>query len=110
MSTDGAEGPDPAEYQLRLFIAGTSPRSQRTIENLRRICRQHLADRHNLVIVDIYQQPDLAEADQVVAAPTLLKLTPEPLRRIIGDLSDEARVLRGLGIFPPLGGGDDPRI
>ncbi|MCJ2092073.1 MULTISPECIES: circadian clock KaiB family protein [unclassified Methylobacterium] len=110
MSGGGANAPDPAEYQLRLFIAGTSPRSQRTIENLRRICREHLADRHSLVIVDIYQQPELAEAAQVVAAPTLLKLTPEPLRRIVGDLSDEARVLRGLGVYPLPRGGDGSSI
>ena len=110
MSGGGAGAPDPAEYQLRLFIAGTSPRSQRTIENLRRICREHFADRHSLVIIDIYQQPELAQAAQVVAAPTLLKLTPEPLRRIVGDLSDEARVLRGLGVFPLPGGGDGSGI
>jgi len=110
LSHDGADAPSPAEYQLRLFIAGTSPRSQRTIENLRRICRNHLANHFRLVIIDIYQQPELAEADQVVAAPTLLKLTPLPVRRIIGDLSDEARVLRGLGIFPPPGDDDEPGL
>ena len=108
MSQGGADAPSPAEYQLRLFIAGTSPRSQRTIENLHRICRRHLIGRISLAIVDIYQQPELAEADQVVAAPTLLKLTPLPVRRIIGDLSDEARVLRGLGIFSSPGDGDEP--
>ena len=94
------EAPGPVAYELRLFIAGTSPRSQRTIENLRRICRNQLADRHSLAIIDIYQQPELAEAAQIVAAPTLLKLAPSPVRRIIGDLSDEARVLRGLGFVP----------
>jgi len=87
-------------YLLRLFIAGTTPRSRRTIENLRRICDNHLADRFDLEVVDIYQQPDLAEINQVVAAPTLLKLLPPPLRRIIGDLSDEGRVLRGLDLPP----------
>ena len=83
-----------------------SERSQRTIENLRRICHGQLAGRYNLEIVDIYQQPELAEVDQIVAAPTLLKLEPLPVRRIIGDLSDEARTLRGLGILPPLGHGN----
>lgn len=110
MSDGGADGPSPPEYQLRLFIAGTSPRSQRTIENLRRICRRHLAGRFALVIVDIYQQPEMAEDDQVVAAPTLLKLTPLPVRRIIGDLSDEARVLRGLGVFSSPRDGDEHEI
>lgn len=92
------EGSEPEHYQLRLFIAGTSVRSQRTIENLRRILAERLADRHELEVIDIYQQPELAAVHQVVAAPMLLKLCPLPVRRIIGDLSDEARVLRGLSL------------
>lgn len=110
MNNAGANAPCPAEYQLRLFIAGTSPRSQRTIQNLHRICRTYLADRYTLMVIDIYQQPEMAEADQVVAAPTLLKLEPLPVRRIIGDLSDEARVLRGLGIVPSFGDGNGSGI
>ena len=98
MNANGANPDEPRRYRLRLFIAGTSPRSQRTIENLRRICSERLEGRFDLEVVDIYQQPHLAEKDQVVAAPTLLKLEPLPLRRIIGDLSDEARVLRGLDL------------
>ena len=90
--------PDEARYRLRLFVAGTSQRSQRTIANLRRLCAEPLAGRVDLEVVDIYQQPDLAEQDQVVAAPTLVKLWPPPLRRIIGDLSAEARVLRALDL------------
>ena len=93
---DGARDPD--RYVLRLFVAGMTARSQRTIANLRAICLAHLGDRVDLEIVDIYQNPKLAEADQVVAAPTLLKLRPLPVRRIIGDLSDRTRVLRGLGL------------
>ena len=85
-------------FRLRLFIAGTTMRSQRTLENLRRILEARLPDRYELEVVDIYQQPELAEANQIVAAPTLLKLHPPPLRRIIGDLTDEARVLRGLAL------------
>ncbi len=85
-------------YRLRLFVAGVTPRSERTIRNLRRICQAHLAGRFDLEIVDIYQQPHLAEDSQIIAAPTLLKLRPLPLRRIIGDLSDESRVLRGLDL------------
>ena len=95
--TSAAANPD--RYRLRMFVAGTSARSQRTIENLRRVCDAHLAGRYDLEIVDIYQQPYLAETDQVVAAPTLLKLRPLPVRRIVGDLSDEAQVLRGLSVF-----------
>ena len=94
--------PDPDAFVLRLFIAGTSCRSQRTISNLRTLCTEHLRDRVVLEIVDIYQRPDLAEADQIVAAPTLLKVGPLPVRRIIGDLSDVPRALRALGL-PPLG-------
>ena len=97
---NGVEGdtPDADRYVLRLFIAGMSSRSQRTIANLRTICAAHLDGQADVEIVDIYQHPKLAEADQVVAAPTLLKLRPLPVRRIIGDLSDRARVLRGLGL------------
>ncbi|GEO99907.1 circadian clock KaiB family protein [Methylobacterium haplocladii] len=96
-------GSDPACYRLRLFIAGSAPRSRRTIENLRRICAEHLAGRFDLEVVDIYQQPEIAKANRIVAAPTLLKLTPLPERQIIGDLSDEARVLRGLGLPSAIG-------
>jgi circadian clock protein KaiB len=95
-SPDRISGPGAPQYKLRLFIAGTSPRSRRTIENLKRICDRYLTDRLDLEVVDIYQRPDLAERDQVVAAPTLVKLAPTPVRRIIGDLSDELRVLRAL--------------
>ena len=98
MSDTTASALDLERYLLRLFIAGSSARSQRTIENLRRICEARLNGRYDLEIVDIFQQPELAERDQVVAAPTLLKLAPLPARQIIGDLSNETRVLRGLGI------------
>ncbi len=88
----------PPAYKLRLFIAGMNPRSRVAIENVHRICDARLEGRLDLEIIDIYQQPELAARNQVVAAPTLLKLEPEPVRRIIGDLSDEARVLRGLDL------------
>jgi len=90
----------PALYRLRLFIAGTAPRSLRTVETVRRLCETHLADRYELEIVDIYQQPGLAERDGILAAPTLLRAAPAPERRITGDLSNEARVLRGLDLIP----------
>ncbi len=89
---------DQLQYKLRLFVAGTNQRSLRTIANLRHICVVYLGNRVDLEVVDIYQQPHLAERDQVVAAPTLVRLSPLPLRRIIGDLSDEARVLRALDV------------
>lgn len=103
MSEDGADASDAVRYRLRLFIAGSTPRSRRTIENLRRVCVSHLQDRFDLEVVDIYQQPEIAEANRIVAAPTLLKLAPLPMRQIIGDLSDEARLLRGLGFPSTLG-------
>ena len=75
-------------------------RSQRAVENLQRICAEHLPRDVELEVIDIYQQPALAELNQVVAAPMLLKLRPLPVRRIIGDLSETARVLRALDIMP----------
>ena len=97
----GADNPDlPKPYRLRLFVAGSTVRSQRAIENLRRICAEHLAGRIDLEVVDIYQQPQLAQENQVIAAPTLVKLLPEPVRRIVGDLSVTERVLRGLELVP----------
>ena len=88
----------PLGYHLRLFVAGSTPRAQRAIGNLRRLCDQHLGP-VSLEIIDIYQQPELAVRNQVVAAPTLVKLAPLPLRRIIGDLSNEGRVLRALNVI-----------
>ena len=93
----------PPLYKLRLFVAGTTANSRRAIDNLRRICHAHLAGQVDLEIIDIYQQPELAGQHQVVAAPTLVKLLPLPVRRIIGDLSHEQRVLRGLELLPPAG-------
>jgi circadian clock protein KaiB len=88
--------PAPSAVRLRLFVAGSTPRSQRSIENLHRICSDHLAGHMDLEIIDIYQQPELAEPYRVVVAPTLIKLLPLPVRRIVGDLSDTDRVLRDL--------------
>ncbi len=95
--TSEQDGCSPgASYTLRLFVAGSTLRSQRSIENLRRVCDQYLAGQVDLEVIDIYQQPELAERYQVIAAPTLIKLLPLPVRRIIGDLSETDRVLRGL--------------
>lgn len=95
VTEDGAA--PPSLYRLRLFIAGNTLRSQHAIENLNRICDEHFAGQVDLEVVDIYQQPELAVQDQIIAAPTLVKLLPLPVRRIIGDLSDSDRVLRALG-------------
>lgn len=93
----GAAARIPA-YVLRLFVTGTTPRSTRAILNLRLICEQYLASDYDLEVVDIYQHPEVAKQFQIVAAPTLVKMTPLPLRRIIGDLGNTDRVLMGLGL------------
>ncbi len=85
-------------YVLRLYVAGANPRSSAAIRSITEICEQHLKDRYDLEIIDIYQQPTLAKGEQIIAAPTLIKKLPEPLRRFIGDLADKERILVGLDI------------
>lgn len=87
---------EPPFYKLRLLVAGTNMRSRRAIDNLRRVCDAHMMGRFDLEIIDIYEQPEMAQHYQVVALPTLVKLLPLPVRRIIGDLSEHDRVIRGL--------------
>jgi circadian clock protein KaiB len=87
-------------YVLRLFITGTTSRSSRAIANLRRVCEERLHGAYDLEVVDIYQHPAAAQEYQILAAPTLVKMLPLPLRRIIGDLANEERVLAGLGLTP----------
>ncbi|HPL64354.1 MAG: circadian clock KaiB family protein [Syntrophales bacterium] len=86
------------KYLLRLYVAGITPRSRRAIENVKRLCADHLAGRCELEIVDIYQQPKLAAGEQILAVPTLIKRLPHPLRRMIGDLSDEEKFLVGIDL------------
>ena len=93
-----AEGSELERYTLRLYVAGMTPRSAHAIENISTICHEHLEGRYQLQVIDVNQQPELAKGEQIVAAPTLIKKLPLPLRRIIGDMSDEAKVLVGLGI------------
>ena len=89
-----------AKYLLRLYVTGTTGRSMRAIQNVRRICEEHLRGLYDLEVVDIYKNLPLARGDQIIAAPTLIKRLPEPLRRLIGDMSDEQRVLVGLDVRP----------
>jgi len=96
-----AAGQAHVKYVLTLYVTGLRPRSQRAIENIRRLCEEHLAGRYELQIIDIYQQPALAQGAQIIAAPTLVKQLPPPLRQIIGDMSDDGRVLVALGIALP---------
>jgi circadian clock protein KaiB len=85
-------------YVLRLFVSGMTASSLRAIQNIKRICREHLAGRVDLEVIDVYQQPGLGKSEQIVAAPTLIKKLPLPLRRFIGDLSDRDKVLLGLNV------------
>ncbi len=85
-------------YVLRLYVTGATPRSVRAIENVKKICEKHLKGYYRLDVIDLYQQPDLAQAEQVIAAPTLIKQLPLPVRRILGDMSKTERVLVGLGL------------
>ncbi|HEY3322470.1 MAG TPA: circadian clock KaiB family protein [Planctomycetota bacterium] len=85
-------------YVLKLYVTGMTPRSQRAIENIKKICEEHLKDRYSLEVVDIFQNPTLAEGEQIIAAPTLIKKLPEPLRRFVGDLTNTERVLLGLDL------------
>jgi len=89
-----------SKYLLRLYVTGTTGKSVRAVQNVRRICEEHLQGLYDLEVVDIYKNLPLARGDQIVAAPTLIKRLPEPLRRLIGDMSDEQRVLVGLDIRP----------
>lgn len=85
---------------LQLYVAGMTPRSARAIANIKEICEQHLKGRYDLLVIDLYQHPELAAGEQIVALPTLIKKLPPPLRRMIGDLSDRNQVLIGLDLRP----------
>src|SRR5215813_8909827 len=87
-------------YILRLYVAGMTSRSARAVDNVRAFCEKHLEGRYDLQIIDVYQQPALAKSEQLIAAPTLIKKLPLPLRRLIGDMSNEDRILVGLDIVP----------
>ena len=85
-------------YVLRLYISGMTARSTEAIENLKAVCEEHLKNRYELEVIDIYKHPELTETDQIIATPTLVKALPLPIRRLVGTLSDEERVLVGLNI------------
>ena len=93
------KGPGPRKmYSLRLYITGQTPRSAASIRNLRDVCDEFLEGRFELQVIDLYQRPELAKEAQVVAAPTLIKRLPLPLRRLVGDLSNKSEVLLGLDL------------
>jgi circadian clock protein KaiB len=87
-----------AKYILRLYVSGSTLKSSRAVENIKRVCEQHLKNRYDLEVIDIYQQGKLARDQQIVAAPTLIKRLPLPLRRLIGDMSNQEKVLFGLDL------------
>lgn len=89
-------------WELRLYVAGQTPKSMTALANLRRYCEEHLAGRYKLEVIDLLVNPQLAEGDQILAIPTLVRKVPEPIRKIIGDLSNEERVLVGLDVRPAL--------
>lgn len=98
MTTDPL--PEDEHFVLRLFVTGTTERSQRAIYNMRKICEENLAGRYDLEVIDIYKNPESTRDLQIVATPTLVKVLPVPLRRIIGDLSNREKVLAGLSLLP----------
>ena len=85
-------------WELRLYVAGQTPRSRTALSNLKQICEEHLADRYSIEVIDLLKQPQLSKGDQILAIPTLVRKLPKPMRKIIGDLSDTQRVLVGLDL------------
>jgi len=90
----------PALFELRLYVAGQTPKSLAAFTNLKRICESHLAGEYTIEVIDLIKTPQLAAGDQILAIPTLVRRLPEPIKKIIGDLSNEERVLVGLDILP----------
>lgn len=89
-----------SEWQLRLYVAGQTPKSLAALDNLKRVCETHLSGRYEIEVIDLLVNPRLAVGDQILAVPTLVRKFPEPIRKIIGDLSNEERVLVGLNVQP----------
>jgi circadian clock protein KaiB len=91
---------DRTRYVFRLYVTGMTPKSTRTIANVRKLCEKHLEGCYELDVIDIYQQPKLAKGEQIIATPTLIKKLPLPLRKLIGDMSDTERFLVGIDLKP----------
>lgn len=98
MAPDPDTGMPDGHYSLRLYVAGQTAKSLTAIANLKRICEEHLAGRYTIQVIDLLVNPQLAEGDQIIAIPTLVRHLPQPLKRIIGNLSNTERVLVGLDI------------
>jgi len=102
-----ADHDDPTRklWELRLYVAGQTPRSRTALSNLKKICEDHLTDRYSIEVIDLLKQPQLSRGDQILAIPTLVRRLPKPMRKIIGDLSDTQRVLIGLDLRSADGSG-----
>jgi circadian clock protein KaiB len=98
-NADGHRG-DAAFWDLRLYVAGQTPKSMTAFANLTRICEEHLAGKYRIEVVDLLKEPQLARGDQILALPTLVRKLPEPIKKIIGDLSNTERTLVGLDLRP----------
>ncbi len=90
----------PEQWQLRLYVAGQTPKSIAAFANLKKLCEDHLKGKYTIEVVDLLENPKLAKGDQILAIPTLVRKLPQPLRKIIGDLSNTERVLVGLNLYP----------
>jgi circadian clock protein KaiB len=97
------ESPKEGQYNLRLYVAGQTSKSVTALANLKSICETHLAGRYRIEVIDLLENPQLAAGDQILAVPTLVRRLPEPLKRIIGNLSNMERVLVGLDLRPDVG-------
>ncbi len=96
-----SEGDENRDFwELRLYIAGHTPKADRALDNLNQICEQHLAGKYKIEVIDLLEHPELAKGDEIIAIPTLIRRLPPPLRKIIGDLSQTEKVLVGLDIRP----------
>ena len=95
-----AEEKSNEKYVLKLYVTGMTPRSMKAVMNIKEICEEHLRGRYELEIIDIFQQPVLAKGEQIIAAPTLIKKLPSPIRKFIGDMSDTEKILIGLDLRP----------
>ena len=103
VQTDSAEKVTPEKFFLRLYVAGQTAKSLTAFANLKKICEEHLAGRYQIEVIDLVENPKLAQGDQILAIPTLVRKLPVPVRKIIGDLSNTERVLIGLDLLPRIG-------
>ena len=101
-SKTAADKPGQAVYVLRLYITGTTPKSTRAVYNLIQLCQEYLAGRYDLEVIDIYQQPALAQSEDIIAVPTLLKKQPLPVQKLLGDLSNAEQLMAGLDLASSL--------